>query len=65
MAYIFRFPADVTVLVQEMEGTLCQTLAAHGTPSARVVKAGLASLPRNLDEYIASALEAMGGLWCL
>ena len=51
MAYIFRFPADVTVLVQEMEGTLCQTLAAHGgTPSARAVKAGLASLPPELTE---------------
>ena len=61
MAYIFRFPADVTVLVQEMEGTLCQTLAAHGgTPSARAVKAGLASLPPELTEVAERVADKYG-----
>ena len=58
MAYVFRLPADVATLVNELEGTLCQTLAARGgTPCARAVKAGLARLPRDLDEYIVSVLE--------
>ena len=61
MAYIFRFPADVTVLVQEMEGTLCQTLAAHGgTPSARAVKAGLALLPPELTEVAERVADKYG-----
>ena len=61
MAYIFRFPADVTVLVQEMEGTLCQTLAAHGgTPSVRAVKAGLALLPPELTEVAARVADEYG-----
>ena len=60
-ACMFRFPADVTVLVQEMEGTLCQTLAAHGgTPSARAVKAGLALLPPELTEVAARVADEYG-----
>ena len=54
MAYVFRLPADVTALVNELEGTLCQTLAAHGgAPSARAMKAGLALLPPELTEVAA------------
>ena len=61
MAYVFRFPVDVTVLVNEMEGTLCQTLAAHGgTPSARAVKAGLASLPPELTEVAERVADKYG-----
>ena len=44
-----------------MEGTLCQTLAAHGgTPSARAVKAWLARLPPGLDDFIGEVLAAKG-----
>ena len=61
MAYVCRFPADVTVLVKEMEGTLCQTLAAHGgTPCARAVKAGLALLPPELTEVAARVAHNYG-----
>ena len=63
MAYVFRFPADVTALVNGMEGTLCQTLAARGgTPSARVVKEALESLGwwPALHRLIAETLHARG-----
>ena len=61
MAYVFRLPADVTALVNKLDGTLCQTLAARGgTPSARVVKAWLTRLPPGLDDFIARFLAAKG-----
>lgn len=61
MAYVFRLPADVTALVDELEGSLCQTLAARGgTPCARAVKAGLAFLPPSLVEYAAEVASDRG-----
>ena len=35
MAYVFRLPADVTALVNELEGTLCQALKAAAERQAR------------------------------
>ena len=51
---MFRLHTDVATLVNKLEGTLCQTLAAHGgAPSARAVTAGLALLPPELTEVAA------------
>ena len=59
MAYAFRLPADVTALVNKLEGTLCQTLAARGgTPSTRVVKAWLEDVRREKGSSFMHAVTA-------